>query len=1098
VNVVDQSVRERVLDARGTCLHVEAGAGTGKTTLLVERVLRRLEDGVPLPRLAVITFTKKAAAELVARLRRRLTIAREGGAGWAAGALDDFDRAQVGTTDSFCRALLADFPFEANVPPGFSIADDVAQQALEEVAWSRHLERSADASARLFLRLREAAVALDRLQRVSLELLSNRDLAPSPSDAPEPFDLVERLVPCMTEALDLRRFAKDPNDKLKLWLDDLERDWSVARALPSPVAERALLTREKFSAGRLGKTTAWFGGPTKERIVSALAQADEIRAEFLRARGAALASETRTWIEGFLAEYERVKRERGLLDFRDLALATRDLLQRDERVRARIANRFDEILLDEAQDTDPLQMEIAFLLAADGTPPLDPFDASLRPGSLFLVGDPKQSIYRFRRADIELYEAAAARLAQAGESHAIQTNFRSHPQILSFVNRVFDGWMQRAEGERFQARYVPLAAGREDTAAGDARVALLLPDPATWRDRPRRRNGALAASDRLEVEVDAVVRLVRKVLGEDGGPAWGVVDAGAGGERPARAEDVAVLVRKIGWGDRLLEALRSQGIAASVTGGRRFWAREEIETLLALLESILDPRDRFARFAALRSSALAFSDDELVLRFLGDDPDTDESLAELRRVERRLDELASAARAMSVPEFLEMLCEDLALLTIFGLRPDGPARMESLRILVESAENLADAGLDTLPAFVRWLREQSSESREGGLGDEGASGDEGVIVSTIHQSKGLEYPIVILADLASGTPSDALVAFDRAGGRAEFRLSKRAGVETPGFEDALARDRVREAAEEVRLLYVAMTRARDHLVISWPEGSGGFVAGKENELIRRIGCAPGIEAPADSDLRTIRAAELPALAGTGRTIPIDADEVPAVAARARPSIDAARRGRRVIPATRFAPTAAVSLPADRARLGAAFGNWIHRALELHRPGDAPPLALDAARATVERRIARDEPEFAFDGALRDHAARMFARIVADPALAAVWRAPNVQREVPFLLPIGDDFVSGTLDVLVLGSDGRLAVVDYKTEDLGGASAERAKERYRSQALVYAHAASRLGGRPVSEVRFLFLASDPVGVGSFLVDDEFLLEARSVLGRAALR
>jgi ATP-dependent helicase/nuclease subunit A len=561
-----------------------------------------------------------------------------------------------------------------------------------------------------------------------------------------------------------------------------------------------------------------------------------------------------------------------------------------------------------------------------------------------------------------------------------------------------------------------------------------------------------------------------------------------------------VLVRKISWGDRLLEGLRRAGIPAMVAGGRRFYAREEIETLLALLETMLTPQDGFARFAALRSSAIGFSDDALARRFLEADPDDDATLAELRAVERRLDALAARASSLSVPEFLELVCEDLALLTIFGLRPDGLARMESLRILVESADGLADAGLDTLPAFVRWLREQSSQAREGSLGEEDASAGDGVQISTMHKSKGLEYPIVILADLASGTPSTASVAFDRVHGRIEFRLSKSVGVQTALFEEVHALDRAREAAEEVRLLYVAMTRARDHLVLSWPEGTGGFLAGPDNELIRRVGCEPGAPAPADAtDLRTVRVAELAPVPATERMVPLDLDRVPAPPSPVeRPGPAEARRGRRVIPATRFVPAERIALPEERVRSGPRLGSWIHRALEIHRTDEPIDVALEAARAFVERRFARDEPGFAFDDDTRLVATAMFARIVRDPAVTAVWRAPNVQREVPFLLPVGDDFVSGTLDVLVIGSDGRLAIVDYKTEDLAGVSPDRAKERYRSQALVYAHAASRLGRRPVSEVRLLFLATDPVGVGSFSVDEEFLLEARAVLGRAVMR
>jgi ATP-dependent exoDNAse (exonuclease V) beta subunit len=193
-----------------------------------------------------------------------------------------------------------------------------------------------------------------------------------------------------------------------------------------------------------------------------------------------------------------------------------------------------------------------------------------------------------------------------------------------------------------------------------------------------------------------------------------------------------------------------------------------------------------------------------------------ESSARLADAEARLDELAVVARTHPVPEFLERLVEETALLPLFGFRPDGPVRVESLRLLVEAADSLADGGFDTLPAFVRWLREQDSDEGRSVFGELDPGTGAGVEVLTMHKAKGLEFPVVVLADLAGAPVSSAVTLCERATGRLEFRLPCAREGATPGWDEAWEREKLRRDAEEVRLLYVAMTRARDHLHLVQP------------------------------------------------------------------------------------------------------------------------------------------------------------------------------------------------------------------------------------------------------------------------------------------
>ncbi len=1114
----DQAQRDAIVSARGVNLSIEAGAGTGKTTLLVSRVLARLEGDVPLPRLAIITFTRKAAAELVARIRTKLGEKRHE-AEWAARALDEFDRASIGTTDSFCRNILGDFPWEAGVPPGFALADAVAQSALRDLAWRRRIQDGAEEGRRLLTRLRELGVSTARLRTLADDLLSSRDLPVARFDASAPPDLLDAFGGRLDEVLGLRNLCTDPEDRLLAHLAELEEDLMVARALGRSAGERALLRRahakKKYAPAARGpasgKQASWGGKENKERVLEGLRAVQACVDVFLEARGRWMAAQVARWIDGYITAYEEAKRERGLLDFRDLALSTRDLLRRDRRVRRLVASRYDEILMDEVQDTDPLQMEIAFLLASEGDPPEDPLCADLVPGKLFLVGDPKQSIYRFRRADIELYERARAQLtgAPGGEARDIVANFRSHPGVVDFVNRIFEGWMERPEGERWQAQWTALVVGREvaDPSETDPRVSLILPDADREREILRTTSrDDLNAEARSELEIDAVVRCIRRMLGFDGADAVRVPD-GEGGDREARPGDVAVLVRKIAWGDRLLESLRRVGVPAAVAGGKRFHAKEEIRTLLALLEPMVEPDDALARFAALRSPAFGLPDDDLVLHFLDEEDDGDPRAAVVADAVARLDALRRMARELPVPEFLEHLVEELTLLPVFGFRPDGPGRVESLRILLEAADSLVDAGFDSLPAFVRWLREEAREERGEAPGEGEAGAASGVQILTMHKSKGLEFPIVVLADLGSGMPSDRRIVGDRATGRVDFRLSSADAIATPGFEAAAAAEQQRQAAEEVRLLYVAMTRARERLVLSWPSGGRGFLRAAKGvpSLSERIGCEPGEAPPDDGGLGVIRADELPAPESTTRLHGVDPDRLPAPAPG--PTLDwvalaaDARRGGRVRAATSLAssgkdggrPTGP-ALESTAPFHGAAFGTLVHRFLEIHDPAGQSSIVEELRRATANLPI---EDAVGFDDAGLAATATWLERVLADPDVAAVMSRiaagpTRAFREVPFLAATGVDVISGTFDVLVEEPDDTLLVIDWKTDRLGGISGSEAVRPYRSQALVYAWAVARLTGRAPTEIRFLFLDGDPVETGSFRVDEAFLAEAEELV------
>ncbi|MCA9752664.1 MAG: UvrD-helicase domain-containing protein, partial [Gemmatimonadetes bacterium] len=390
----DAETRERIVEGIGTTFVVEAGAGTGKTTLLVDRVTELLARGVPVTRLAVITFTRKAAAELVSRLGERLAVRRDDGEAWADRALADLDLADIGTTDAFCQRILAAFPLPADVPPGFAIADEIAEVALREEAWSRFLDDLGPEGAAWLERLRTLGASAIGLRGLADSLLEHRDLVPALEEVPENTPALVDVFAASLESLrSLLALCSDPGDRLFTHLRDLVNEGEMAITLGGSAGERLLLSRRTpggfKTTKNVGRKDAWHG--RKDSVISALTDLDQALNGAFEGRQAAEMHELVRRLRQYAAHYESLKRARGLLDFRDLAWRTRELLTRRPDVRQRVASRYDAILLDEVQDTDPLQMEIAFLLATN-EPATDPLASPIVPGRLFLVGDPKQSI----------------------------------------------------------------------------------------------------------------------------------------------------------------------------------------------------------------------------------------------------------------------------------------------------------------------------------------------------------------------------------------------------------------------------------------------------------------------------------------------------------------------------------------------------------------------------------------------------------------------------------------------------------------------------------------------------------------------------------
>ncbi len=605
--------RDRAL-ARGegdglsrTCL-VEAGAGTGKTTVLVSRFLALLGTGTDISRIVAITFTEKAAGELKVKLRVALEERVGKGDSTLAEPLLHIDRAVIGTIHSFCATLLRESPVEARVDPGFAVADGLSRTLLLTRTWDAWLDGElARGLPPALAEARSLGFTLEKARELADLLANNRDLmdhVPSARPQADPDRFAEELE---REAADFLRLARehcaDEEDGGYRAIVKFADTVAAASYLSGAARISYLLKNVRPAPGsRQGNRTNWGADvlrSLRERAAALRDRQEELAAAASHNAAVALVG----WLRGFIDRYEAAKIAAGVLDFDDLLLKARDLLRDSTEARERWKGAYDHILVDEFQDTDPLQCEVVFYLSESSGRPAGAWDGvRIEPGKLFIVGDPKQSIYRFRRADIEMYEHAKS---VAGDVLHLTENFRTRPGLVAEVNAAFEGVMVPPEdGRKYQPGYEPLVPARGPDAAGPGLVILLPP------------GGAPAGGKVDEVraeEARAVAAFIAEARGTDALSVW---DRGADAWRPAGLGDIAILFRRTASLEAYEEALAAYDIDFRVAGGRRFYARREVLELSAVLTAVDDPHNGVAVVGALRSPFLGVSDESILLHRL--------------------------------------------------------------------------------------------------------------------------------------------------------------------------------------------------------------------------------------------------------------------------------------------------------------------------------------------------------------------------------------------------------------------------------------------------------------------------------------------------
>jgi len=1158
--------QRQAVENRGGALLVSAAAGSGKTRVLVERLLDRVSRGADIDRFLVITYTKAAAAELRGRIAQELNarLALQPGDRHLRRQTTLLYRAQISTVHAFCAQLLREHAALLDLDPDFRLCDESEGALLQDQALSRVLEaryehlQPGDGFS-LLVDTMSAGRDDRKLMQIVLDVFGRIQSHPDPEAWLDEQEAVWRLEG-VTDAAQTpwgAALMEDVRGQVEYTLAQLRQAYGLAERDPvllnnyGPTLNgsmegctallRAQTWDEMFELLPVPFPTAGAKRGVKDEEAaqrvkairtSARKRLDKL-AERFDGNSAWLLTDLRqaapavtallALVREFGAEYAREKRRRGVLDFSDLEhMAVRALYEPDSSELSQLAHtystRFDEVMVDEFQDTNQVQNAI-FRAVSDGG------------RSLFTVGDVKQSIYRFRLADptifLNRYESFKL-WNEAGEGEPrkvlLTRNFRSRPQVLEGVNDLFRDLMSKQFGELDYTQDQALVPGATFPEGGDYRLELDVVDTGEAVDE----EGEQEDKNLLEAR-NAALR-IRQLLDAD--PAW-------------KPTDVMILLRSPGPVlHHYIRALNEQGIPWSADAGENFFDATEINVALALLRIVDNPRQDVALIAALRSPVYHFSADRLAQLRAGAQGDFYTVVVQAaQRGEQdcadflaELEQLRFGAGERSCSQLIWHIYQQTNLLGLFSALPEGEARRSHLLALYELAQRQESSGCRTLFEFLLRLDRMQANGQR--LLSGVAREQEGVRIMSIHRSKGLEAPVVLVCGLGR--------RFNREDSMRPVLFHSKLGVGPKYLEqerhielNTLARRAValtleREMlAEELRLLYVAMTRAREKLILtmSMPRMARTLASLREeaaspvapqalaecpcmghwlllSALSRRSGQPlrelAGLTEPADRDYTIpwdVRVVDGTQLEG-GRTRPEhrtaksvclpNEEELREAFAWSYPyeqAVDTPSKltatqlkgrelDREAAQDTRPPQT---KTPLSRPRFAAEamgltpaqWGNALHLAmqyLDFDRTGSKKEIAQQL-RELVEGEFLDPLQAEAADPAVLD---RFFR---SDLGRELVQARPHREFKFSMLVPAGDYYpgvegeqvlLQGVVDCWFETEDG-VTVVDFKSDRVDEATVQQRAADYRPQLDAYAKALSRLTGKPVNRRVLWFFA-----------------------------
>ncbi len=868
---------------------VRAAAGSGKTTALVARMVALVRTGIPVHHCTAITFTRKAASEMKARLYQELRATEQRlrqpprkapeERQRVQQALNNLSRCFTGTIHSFCARLLRERPLAAGLPPNFSAGlDDRDRQDLRQRVWHSYLSEVWNEEPDRVEHVASLGIEPSELDQFFGRLCNYPDLTPYVDGPPSPPDL-DAAVDALREFVGKwgPYLPDDPadGDAKPGTTADAFRDaqrFLKYRSLTDPATNAEFVglfedvtqtdSRKSTDTDIRGDLTKshWLDADVANRLDNELLPSlhEEVVEPALRSWKAYVHRQLVEFVAPAVERYENRRRDTGQLTFQDLLVATRDLLRDDPEARRALQHRYPRLLVDEFQDTDPIQAEILFYLASDDPTERDWHQCTPRDGSLFIVGDGKQSIYRFRRADLDVYRTVREAIEEApnGEDLTLKSNFRSVAPVLDWCNDTFSALFETVD-DSYQAPYEAFDPARPETLEETAVRQLHVPyvkGASSTRDVAQRNAEQIAAYIAAACSQDEPLLKDR-----DGTP---VVQGEPG--------DFMLLTRTTARLDEYAEALADRGIPYTLTGGDDVKASTELYALLTLLTSVERPHDPVARVAYLRGPLVGLSDDALYrYRTAGGTFDgaftvsspvvqaLDDELAEqLVTAHSHLRQARSWLNRLRPTAAIERLVDMLGLMPRTRRTP-GVGSLHAgrlLRVLTEvqrlDAKGHSWTGIrKELQLVLDGDRDLDGMTLETGTGD-------AVRLLNVHKAKGLEAPVVLLADPYDGGrhPRDPDEHVRREAGEVvlpvykNHRFGRTLRYAPERWETEFKEIEAKyQKAEEHRLLYVAATRAESLLVVCcyrrdrWNEEKGYWAP-----LMPHLEDCPKIEVPADA------------------------------------------------------------------------------------------------------------------------------------------------------------------------------------------------------------------------------------------------------------
>ena len=1078
--LADDDARRAAMTVHDRSLLVEAGAGSGKTAVMAGRIAMMLAEGVAPKTIAAVTFTELAASELLIRVREfvdelnagkipaELRVARPNGLCDAhrqnlAAAIAAIDEITCSTIHGFCQRLIKPYPVEANIDPGAAVMDrDQADLAFNEIieTWLRE-ELDGDAGHLLAeMVLADPDKTVELIRKILTHLRSRRNLTVDAPTALTP--IVGAFRKAVEELADFLRGAPAEEADTVVIAQQFSEAADAVASTPSVESAsglvRLLLTRPHpdllTTAGsfkKYQKKGKWGDAARRAGLSRAdgdrLCAAAEARytaccdswAALSHAVAARVLADVVQLAQPVVERFRDYKRSAALLDFDDLIFAARDLLRDHDTVRAALAARFAHVLVDEFQDTDPLQTEIFWRLC--GQPPVgssgdDWTEFQIRPGTLFLVGDPKQAIYRFRGADVEAYiQARRAFLTQAADSVLpISTNFRSREPILRYVNARFEALLSVENG---QPGFTALDAFHPDRGDGLCVAALdvAVADAEGKASADRQRDG----------EAEAVAEMCARLIGSEA-----IIDRKSGERRPCKPGDIALLAPTGSELWRYEEALERRGIPVATQAGKGLFRRQEVQDLIALTRVLADRRDTLALGALLRGPLVGLTEEEL-LDIVWALPRPEGAPQSFPRLDLGvpLDAIAHP-HARDTIEKLQVLRRKVNSTTPHDLLSQAIDVLRTRPIILARHRGQAERALANVDLYLNIARSYAvrglrafSEAMTAAWKDEARavegrpdSQEEAVALYTMHAAKGLEWPIVVPVNTMTKIMAAENAIIDRSSGRFYCPVF---GVNPAGYEAARDAEKSELDRERIRLWYVAATRARELLVLPRLD-----VAAKSSAWISLLDLSLG-------DLPALDLSHLPteidredAVAQNTQSREIFAAEGASIAARQRsihwfaPSRDEGGAGPAVeaeasqILITDVDGAAVENGVAQSMRGGRERGLVLHKLIEEVLTGETPETPTDLA-ARAQTLIVEMSHSVAADPAMGLSSTELAAttlRALSLPKIMAL--RPGLLPEFPVCSSISsgleEEATAGISDAIAFREDGAPdVIVDWKSD-----------------------------------------------------------------------